>query len=68
MEKNWFILLLFVLGVIAVIVMVIKKNRKDRKDLFKKLPEDYPGPENVKSEFDLEDKYNSEYEAKTFTY
>jgi len=39
MEKNWFILLLFVLGAIAVIVTVIIKNRKDRKGLFKKLSE-----------------------------
>jgi hypothetical protein len=56
MEKNWFIVIIFVLTVIAVFILVIKKNHKDRKDLFKKLPGDSPDPKIVKSEFDSEEK------------
>ena len=55
MEKNWFILILFVLASIVLIVLLFIKNHKDRKNLFKKLPGDYPYPKDVKSEFDTED-------------
>ncbi len=51
-----FILIIFVLIAIAVIILVIKKNYSDRKNLFKKMPGDYPDPENVEAEFDAEDK------------
>jgi len=43
------------LAAIAVSTLVIKKNYKDRKNLFKKLPEDYPDPKKVESEFDSKD-------------
>lgn len=52
MFKNSLILILFVLILIGFLFLLIRKNRKDRKDLFKKLPEDYPDPKQVKSEFD----------------
>jgi hypothetical protein len=55
MEKNWFILIIFILSLIVLIFFLIKKNHKDRKDLFKKLPGDYPDPKMVKSEFDRKD-------------
>lgn len=55
MEKNLFILIIFVLVVIAVSIWVIIKNHKDRKNLFKKLPGDYPDPKIVESEFDKKD-------------
>ena len=56
MEKNWFILILFVLAFLVLIIFLIKKNYKDRKGLFKKLPGDYPDPKKVESEFDVKDK------------
>jgi hypothetical protein len=52
MEKNWIVLLIFVIATIAVIITVLKKNYKDRKGLFKKLTGDYPEPTIVESEFD----------------
>lgn len=55
MEKNVFVLVLFVLAFIALIIILIKKNHKDRKGLFKKLPGDYPDPTVIKSEFDVKD-------------
>jgi FtsZ-interacting cell division protein ZipA len=55
MEKNWFILILFVLVSIALIILLIKKNHKDRKGLFKKMPGDYSDPKKVDSEFDFKD-------------
>jgi len=55
MEKNWFILMIFVLAFLVIIFFIIKKNYKDRKGLFKKLPGDYPDPKNVDSEFDFKD-------------
>jgi hypothetical protein len=55
MEKNWFILILFVLVFLVLIILLIKKNFKDRKGLFKKLPGDYPDPKKVESEFDVRD-------------
>ena len=55
MEKHLFILSLFVLAFIALIIFLIKRNHKDKKKLFKKLPEDYPDPKEVKSEFETED-------------
>jgi hypothetical protein len=55
MEKNWLILILFVLAFLVLIIFLIKKNYKDRKGLFKKLPGDYPDPKKVESEFDVKD-------------
>jgi hypothetical protein len=55
MEKNWFILIIFVLAFLVIIIFMIIKNHKDRKGLFKKLPGDYPDPKNVESEFDVKD-------------
>ena len=55
MEKNLFVLVLFVLTFIALIIFLIKKNHKDRKGLFKKMPGDYPEPTIVESEFDKKD-------------
>ena len=52
MEKNWFILIIFVLAFLVLIIFLIKKNYKDRKGLFKKMPGDLPDPPDVKSEFD----------------
>jgi hypothetical protein len=53
MEKQVFVVALFVLAFIALIIILIKKNHKDRKSLFKKLPDDYPDPTVIKSEFDV---------------
>jgi preprotein translocase subunit YajC len=55
MEKNGFILIIFVLAFLVIIIFMIIKNHKDRKGLFKKLPGDYPDPKNVESEFDFKD-------------
>jgi hypothetical protein len=55
MEKNVFVLVVFVLAFIALIIILFKKNHKDRKGLFKKLPGDYPAPTVIKSEFDVKD-------------
>ena len=55
MEKHLIVLVLFVLAFIALIIFLIKRNHKDRKALFRELPEDYPDPKEVKSEFDTED-------------
>jgi hypothetical protein len=52
MEKNWIMLILIILAFVAFLVFLIIRNQKDRKSLFKKLPGDYPDPEDVKSEFD----------------
>jgi hypothetical protein len=56
MGKNLIILTIFVLAVIGLLILLLRKNRKDRKGLFKKLPGDYPDPENVESEIELERK------------
>lgn len=56
MEKNIVIVIIFVLAFIILIVFLIKKNHKDRINLFKKMPDDYPEPTEVKSEFDSKDK------------
>ena len=55
MEKNGFILIIFVLAFLVIIIFMIIKNHKDRKGLFKKIPGDYPDPKNVDSEFDFKD-------------
>jgi hypothetical protein len=55
MEKNWFILIIFVLGFLVLIIFLLRKNYKDRKGLFKKIPGDYPDPKNIDSEFDFKD-------------
>jgi hypothetical protein len=56
MGKHFFILVLFSLAFIALIIFLVIKNHKDRKGLFKKLPGDYPDPEEVESEFDSEER------------
>ena len=56
LEKNLFIMIIFVLASIVLIVLLIKKNHKDRKSLFKKMPGDLPDPPLVKSEFDSLEK------------
>jgi hypothetical protein len=61
MEKNLVIIIIFVLAFFVLIIFLIKRNRKDRKGLFKRLPGDYPDPKEVKSEFDLEDKYKENF-------
>ena len=68
MEKNLVIMIIFVLAFIALIILLIKKNHKDKKDLFKNMPGDYPGPKEVKSKFDTQDKQICRYKAKTFTF
>ena len=55
MEKNWFILILFVLATMVLVGVLLIKNHKDRKELFKKLPGDSPDPKMVESEFDSEE-------------
>ena len=52
MEKNWIILIILALAFVALMIFLVIKNQKDRKGLFKKLPEDYPDPPVINSEFD----------------
>jgi len=56
MENHLFITGLLVLAFISLIIFLLIKNQKDRKNLFKKLPDDYPDPKEVKSEFDIDNK------------
>ncbi|HZY24961.1 MAG TPA: hypothetical protein VFE71_03990 [Bacteroidales bacterium] len=52
MVKHLFVLILFVLAFVILIIFLMIRNHKDKKYLFKKLPDDYPDPKEVKSEFD----------------
>ncbi len=52
--------MVIVLAAIGLLSLLLIKNQKDRKNLFKKLPEDYPDPKFVASEFDSEKDKRSE--------
>jgi hypothetical protein len=52
MKNNWIALIVVVFASLAFLILLIKKNHKDKKKLFKKIPDDYPDPIFVKSEFD----------------
>jgi hypothetical protein len=52
METQWLALVIVVLASVIFITLLVIKNNKDKKNLDKKLPDDYPDPEDVKSEFD----------------
>jgi len=53
---NLVIIIIFALALITLMVFLVIRNCKDRKELFKKLPGDYPDPEQVDSEFDGDKK------------
>lgn len=60
MNTHLLIIMVIVLAAIGLLSLLLIKNQKDRKNLFKKLPEDYPDPKFVASEFDSEKDKRSE--------